>query len=78
MVRVLGIETSCDETAASVVALEDGVAHILSNVVLSQIEEHAAFGCLFTYSIDSLRGRAPLHAEEVAHAFAAWMLKSAS
>lgn len=38
----------------------------------------AGEGCLFTYSIDSLRGRAPLHAEEVAHAFAAWLLKSAS
>jgi N6-L-threonylcarbamoyladenine synthase len=43
--RVLGIETSCDETAASVVALgDDGAPRILSNVVLSQIEEHAAFG----------------------------------
>ena len=45
MIRVLGIETSCDETAASVVALRDGAApKILSNIVLSQIEEHAAFG----------------------------------
>jgi N6-L-threonylcarbamoyladenine synthase len=45
LVRVLGIETSCDETAASVVEVgADGRAHILSNVVLSQIEEHAAFG----------------------------------
>ncbi|MDW6022121.1 tRNA (adenosine(37)-N6)-threonylcarbamoyltransferase complex transferase subunit TsaD [Mesorhizobium sp. BAC0120] len=42
--RVLGIETSCDETAASVVALDDGRPQILSNVVLSQIEDHAAFG----------------------------------
>ncbi|MFI0842408.1 tRNA (adenosine(37)-N6)-threonylcarbamoyltransferase complex transferase subunit TsaD [Mesorhizobium sp. IMUNJ 23232] len=43
--RVLGIETSCDETAASVVALDDaGHVRILSNIVLSQIEEHAAFG----------------------------------
>ncbi|WP_353645827.1 tRNA (adenosine(37)-N6)-threonylcarbamoyltransferase complex transferase subunit TsaD [Mesorhizobium sp. WSM2239] len=43
--RVLGIETSCDETAASVVGLEVGRApEILSNIVLSQIEEHAAFG----------------------------------
>lgn len=38
---VLGIETSCDETAASVVR-EDGA--ILSNLILSQLEEHAAFG----------------------------------
>jgi N6-L-threonylcarbamoyladenine synthase len=43
-IRVLGIETSCDETAASVVALEAGVARILSNTVFSQIDEHAAFG----------------------------------
>ncbi|MBN9071899.1 MAG: tRNA (adenosine(37)-N6)-threonylcarbamoyltransferase complex transferase subunit TsaD [Rhizobiales bacterium] len=43
--RVLGIETSCDETAASVVALGgDGRARILSNIVLSQVAEHAAFG----------------------------------
>ncbi len=45
LIRVLGIETSCDETAASVVALEPGKAPvILSSTVLSQIEEHAAFG----------------------------------
>ncbi len=45
MIRVLGIETSCDETAASVVVLREGSEpEILSNVVLSQIEEHAAFG----------------------------------
>ncbi len=42
---VLGIETSCDETAASVV-VRDGAGHgrILSNVVRSQVEEHAAYG----------------------------------
>ena len=45
LIRVLGIETSCDETAASVVELRgDQAAEILSSVVLSQIEEHAAFG----------------------------------
>ena len=43
-IRVLGIETSCDETAASVVEWRDGAPAILSNIVLSQIEEHAAFG----------------------------------
>jgi N6-L-threonylcarbamoyladenine synthase len=42
--RVLGIETSCDETAAAVVSLEGGRGEILSSVVLSQISEHAAFG----------------------------------
>ena len=39
--KILGIETSCDETAASVV--EDGVS-ILSNVVVSQIDIFAEYG----------------------------------
>src|SRR6266550_9140142 len=42
---VLGIETTCDETAAAVVRRHaDGRGEILSNVVLSQAAEHAAFG----------------------------------
>ena len=42
---VLGIETTCDETAAAVVERRpDGSGVILSSVVRSQIEEHAAFG----------------------------------
>ncbi len=42
---VLGIETSCDETAASVVKRKDnGQGEILSNIVYSQIDDHAAFG----------------------------------
>ena len=42
---VLGIETTCDETAASVVERSgDGAGRILSNIVRSQTEEHAAFG----------------------------------
>ena len=45
LIRVLGIETSCDETAAAVVAAGPGGApQILSDTVLSQIEDHAAFG----------------------------------
>ncbi len=42
--RVLGIETSCDETAAAIVSIGESGGHILSNVVLSQLEEHAAYG----------------------------------
>jgi N6-L-threonylcarbamoyladenine synthase len=38
---ILGIETSCDETAAAVVT---GDRRILSNVVLSQTKEHLAYG----------------------------------
>ena len=39
--KMLGIETSCDETAAAVVV--DG-HHVLSSVVSSQVDLHAAFG----------------------------------
>jgi tRNA N6-adenosine threonylcarbamoyltransferase len=42
---VLGIETTCDETAAAVVERQrDGSARILSNIVRSQTSEHARFG----------------------------------
>ncbi len=42
---VLGIETTCDETAAAVVERPPaGRGRILSNIVLSQVNEHAAFG----------------------------------
>ncbi len=42
---ILGIETSCDETAAAVVVREQsGKGVIRSNVVRSQLDEHAAFG----------------------------------
>ena len=41
----LGIETSCDETAAAVIRENNnGTADILSNIVSSQIEEHKEFG----------------------------------
>ena len=43
--RLLGIETSCDETAAAIVERDDdGQGRILSNVVRSQFEEHAPYG----------------------------------
>src|SRR5262247_942535 len=42
---LLGIETSCDETAAAVVRLHaDGSGEILSSVVRSQLDLHAAYG----------------------------------
>lgn len=41
----LGIETSCDETAASVVREKtDGTGEILSNIISSQVDEHKEFG----------------------------------
>jgi N6-L-threonylcarbamoyladenine synthase len=39
--KILGIETSCDETAASVV---ENATHLLSNVVASSMDRHAQYG----------------------------------
>lgn len=41
MTRILGIESSCDETAASVV--EDRI-HVRSSIIASQVEVHRAYG----------------------------------
>lgn len=42
---VLGLETSCDETAAAIVARDaEGEGRILSNIVLSQFDKHALYG----------------------------------
>ncbi|MEO7054551.1 MAG: tRNA (adenosine(37)-N6)-threonylcarbamoyltransferase complex transferase subunit TsaD, partial [Rhizomicrobium sp.] len=42
---ILGLETSCDETAAAVVrGVPPGPGEILSNVVFSQTEAHAPYG----------------------------------
>lgn len=58
-VIVLGIETSCDETAAAVVT---DAREVLSNVVLSQIEEHKPFGGI----VPEVAARAHLeHADHV-------------
>ena len=43
--RLLGIETSCDETAAAIVERDPaGRGTILSNIVRSQLDEHAPYG----------------------------------
>src|SRR5215470_9757712 len=42
---VLGLETSCDETAAAIVrGVPPGPGEILSNVMFSQIDEHRPYG----------------------------------
>lgn len=40
-IKVLAIETSCDETSAAVV--EDG-RHVLSNIIATQIDLHKKYG----------------------------------
>ena len=55
---ILGIETSCDETAASVVRRHaDGWGAILSNVVLSQVKDHAPYGGV----VPEVAARAHIH-----------------
>jgi tRNA A37 threonylcarbamoyltransferase TsaD len=44
---VLGIETSCDETAAAVVS---GAGEIRANLVLSQLDEHRPYGGVVTWT----------------------------
>ena len=42
---ILGIETSCDETAASIITEnEQGNVVVLSNIVSSQVDVHKEFG----------------------------------
>ncbi len=41
---ILGLESSCDETSAAVVRMEEGKREILSNIVASQIETHRLYG----------------------------------
>jgi N6-L-threonylcarbamoyladenine synthase len=66
-VRVLGIETSCDETAAAVVT-EDGA--VLSDVVRSQIALHAPYGGVVPEiaSRDHARAIVPVVREALARA----------
>jgi N6-L-threonylcarbamoyladenine synthase len=52
---VLGIESSCDETAASVVR---GGREVLSSVIVSQVEEHAVYGGV----VPEIAGRSHLQA----------------
>ena len=58
----LGIETSCDETAAAIVKEKnDGTGEILSNIVSSQVEEHKKFGGV----VPEIAARA--HVEKIEH-----------
>jgi N6-L-threonylcarbamoyladenine synthase len=68
---ILGIETTCDETAAAVVERTgDAQGRILSNIVLSQIAEHAEFGGV----VPEIAARA--HVEALDHIIAAAMTEA--
>src|SRR5580698_2212281 len=64
---ILGIESSCDETAAAVVRSGSG---LLSNVVASQMQMHAVFGGVVPElaSREHLRNIVPVVREAVAKA----------
>jgi N6-L-threonylcarbamoyladenine synthase len=40
---ILGIETSCDETAAAVLRLDASGPHVLSDIILGQVDQHAPY-----------------------------------
>ena len=45
---ILGIESSCDETAASIITEnEQGIPVVLSNIISGQVEVHNKFGVWF-------------------------------
>jgi N6-L-threonylcarbamoyladenine synthase len=69
--RVLGIESSCDETGAAVV---DDTGRVLSDVVQSQISLHAPYGGVIPElaSRDHLRNAGPVVREALAKAGLAW------
>jgi hypothetical protein len=65
--KVLGIESSCDETAASVLVLGEQGPEVLSDVILGQADQHALFGGV----VPEIAARA--HAETLDHVIAAAM-----
>ncbi len=70
-ITFLGIETSCDETAAAVIRENGGgTADVLSNVVSSQIKEHEKFGGV----VPELAARA--HLENIDYIINSALIKS--
>ncbi len=55
---LIGFESSCDETAASVLRAEDGKLTVLSDVIASQVETHRRFGGV----VPEIAGRAHIEA----------------
>ena len=69
--NILGIETSCDETAAAVV--QNGT-HILSNVIASQVDIHSRYGGIVpeVASRQHLLSMIPIIEEAMSQARARW------
>jgi N6-L-threonylcarbamoyladenine synthase len=71
MIRILAIETSCDETSAAVV--QDG-RQVLSNTVASQVDFHARYGGVFPELASRLHVEVivPIVAEALEQAHLGW------
>ncbi len=71
MVRILAIETSCDETSAAIV--QDGRV-VLSNVVASQVDLHAQYGGVFPELASRMHVEAivPIMAQAMEQAHMGW------
>ena len=46
-ITILGIESSCDETAVSIIEENNDKTKILSNIVSSQVDVHKEFGGVY-------------------------------
>jgi len=72
--RILGIETSCDETAAAILEDRDGRCHILSERIASQVPIHAQYGGVVPEiaSREHLKQLPPMADSVMAEAGLAW------
>ena len=61
--KVLGIETSCDETAIAVLEIKDNKIKVLSNTISSQVKLHAKYGGV----VPNLAARE--HVKNIQHVF---------
>ncbi len=61
--KVLGIETSCDETAVAVLEIKNGKIKVLSNTISSQVKLHAKYGGV----VPNLAARE--HVKNIGHVF---------
>src|SRR3989338_1699039 len=63
VMKILGIETSCDETAVAVLDITNGKIKVLSNTISSQVKLHAKYGGV----VPNLAARE--HVKNIKHVF---------
>src|SRR3989344_2866216 len=60
---IIGIETSCDETAVAALEVKNGVVRVLTNTISSQVKLHARYGGV----VPNLAARE--HVKNIRHVF---------